>query len=90
MLSSLKCLFTSCVLTSVRRPQAGDVVERIDAAAATNMDAATARSKLAAGRAVLRLWRPATGAVFELDMELAAQTNHRSRHVQQEDDTGLM
>jgi hypothetical protein len=54
------------------------------------MDAATARSKLAAARTVLRLWRPATGAVFELDMELAAQTNHRSRHVQEQDESGLM
>ena len=60
-------------LLGPHRFQAGDIVERIDGTVTSGMDTATVRYKLEAPRCVLRLLRPATNSVFELDAEVLAQ-----------------
>jgi hypothetical protein len=50
------------------------------------MDLAAVKIRLAAPRCLLRLWRPASNAVFEFDIE-AVQSAHRNQqhhHAQQQ------
>jgi hypothetical protein len=74
-------------LLGPHRFQAGDIVERIDGTVTSGMDTATVRYKLEVPRCMLRLWRPATNAVFELDAEVLAQhalsSAQRNPHHQQ-------
>jgi hypothetical protein len=53
------------------------MLERVDGQVSAALDAATVRQKLALPRVALRFWRPATNAVFELDIEVAQQLQHQ-------------
>jgi hypothetical protein len=68
--STTEILFHSPLTHSL---QAGDMVERIDGAVSAGMDMVAVRAKLSLPRFALRLWRPATNSVFELDMEVLQQ-----------------